>query len=101
MSKDLEDFYKQYSSRITEIDDTPLFATGTFGEFRMLTIEEYEKLVNENKILAKALELAVADKCKFENALLSTSLGITNGEVAVPKKEQWYLEQAEKEMANG
>ena len=58
MSKEIEEFYKQYSARITEIDDTPLFATGTFGEFRMLTIEEYEKLVRENKILAKALELA-------------------------------------------
>lgn len=62
MSKEIEEFYKQYSARITEIDDTPLFATGTFGEFRMLTIEEYEKLVRENKILAKALELA----CKEE-----------------------------------
>lgn len=46
----------------------------------------------------KALELAVADKCKFENALLSTSLGFINGKVAVPKKEQWYLEQAKESI---
>ena len=71
-------------------------------QYRKITKDmQIRKLTHENKILAKALELAVADKCKFENALLSTSLGITNGEVAVPKKEQWYLEQAEKEMANG
>ena len=66
MSKEIEEFYKQYYARITEIDDTPLFATGTFGEFRMLTIEEYEKLVRENKILAKALELACEGVKYFE-----------------------------------
>ena len=52
---------------------------------------------NQLAITEKALELAVKDKCKFENALLSTSLGIAGGKVAVPKKEQYYIEQA-KEM---
>ena len=55
-------------------------------------------LQSQLTITQKALELAVVDKCKFENALLSTSLGIAGGKVAVPKKEQWYLEQAEKEV---
>ena len=53
---------------------------------------------NQLAITKKALELAVKDKCKFENALLSTSLGIAGGKVAVPKKEQWYIEQAENEL---
>lgn len=60
--------------------------------------EDIKALKDELWLYKKALTLAVVDKCKFENALLSTSLGITGGEVAVPKKEQWYLEQAEKEM---
>ena len=46
----------------------------------------------------KALELAVADKCKFENEWLSMVVGMPNGKLLVPKKEQWYLEQAEKEL---
>lgn len=53
------------------------------------------------KILQKALELAVADKCKFENEWLSMVVGMPNGKLLVPKKEQWYLEQAEKEINNG
>ena len=56
-----------------------------------------KSLHKEIKELKKALELAVKDKCKFENALLSTSLGIAGSKVAVPKKEQYYIEQA-KEM---
>ena len=48
------------------------------------------------KILQKALELAVADKCKFENEWLSMVVGMPNGKLLVPKREQWYLEQAEK-----
>ena len=44
MNKELEEFYKQYSARITELDDTPLFATGTFGTFRILSIEEYDNI---------------------------------------------------------
>ena len=55
---------------------------------------------NQLAIIEKALELAVKDKCKFENALLSTSLGIAGGKVAVPKKEQYYIEQAKEMLGN-
>ena len=55
---------------------------------------------NQLAIIEKALELAVKDKCKFENALLSTSLGIAGGKVAVPKKEQYYIEQAKELLGN-
>lgn len=58
-------------------------------------------LKHENKLLSKALELAVADKCKFENEWLSMIVGMPNGKLLVPKKEQWYLEQAQKEMRDG
>ena len=59
-----------------------------------------EDLQKQLAITEKALELAVKDKCKFENALLSTSLGIAGGKVAVPKKEQYYIEQAKEMLGN-
>ena len=59
-----------------------------------------ERLEKQLAITQKALELAVKDKCKFENALLSTSLGIAGGKVAVPKKEQYYIEQAKEMLGN-
>lgn len=69
------------------------------------TIEEYIKTENErlkplNHQLAvkdKALELAIADKCKAENMIAESIVG-KGAKVSVPKKEQWYLEQAEKEL---
>ena len=71
-------------------------------------VEEYKEIADNTiemyaekcKALEKALELAVADKCKFENALLSTALGNVGAKVAVPKKEQWYLEQAKEMLEN-
>ena len=62
--------------------------------------KEIQQLKQQLTITEKALELAVADKCKFENALLSTSLGIAGGKVAVPKKEQYYIEQAKEMLGN-
>lgn len=59
-----------------------------------------KNLQSQLAITQKALELAVKDKCKFENSLLSTSLGITGGKVAVPKKEQYYIEQAKEMLEN-
>lgn len=61
---------------------------------------ELKDLQKQLAITEKALELAVKDKCKFENALLSTSLGIAGGKVAVPKKEQYYIEQAKEMLEN-
>ena len=61
---------------------------------------DIERLEKQLAITKKALELAVKDKCKFENALLSTSLGIAGGKVAVPKKEQYYIEQAKEMLGN-
>lgn len=49
----------------------------------------------------KALKLCVADKCKLENELLSKELGVENAKFSVPKKEQWYKEQAERSIKNG
>ena len=67
---------------------------------QMVSAKEITKLHKELAITEKALKLAVADKCKYENALVSTSLGFINGKVAVPKKEQWYLEKAKEMMGN-
>ena len=39
----------------------------------------------------------VNDKCKAENIIAESIVG-KGAKVAVPKKEQWYLEQAEKEV---
>ena len=62
--------------------------------------QQITDLQHEKEVIQKALELAVADKCNFENALLSTSLGIVGGKVAVPKKEQYYIEQAKEMLEN-
>lgn len=69
----------------------------TKAELKMVLDDHAHRLA----ITEKALEMAVADKCKFENALLSKELGVENVKLSVPKKELWYKEQAEKEMMNG
>lgn len=62
-------------------------------------MEEYIlELKNQLLLTEKALELCVADKCKFENAWLKEFLKVDDAKMVVPKKEQWYLEQAQKEM---
>ena len=48
-------------------------------------------------ILQLALSKAVNDKCKAENIIAESIVG-KGAKVAVPKKEQWYLEQAKKEL---
>ena len=55
MSKEIDEFYKQYSARIMELDDTPLFASGTFGTFKILSVEEYEKMQKQIETLEKQL----------------------------------------------
>ena len=47
MSKELDEYYKMCSYRITEIDDTPLVKVMEGGRFKMLSIEEYEELTNK------------------------------------------------------
>lgn len=50
-------------------------------------------------VLERALELAVSDKCKYENLMVEGIVG-KGAKVAVPKKEQWYKEQAESDIKN-
>ena len=87
--KELEDLVIEYKNklyrRLDQVDNL---------------IKENQQLKQQLAITEKALELAVKDKCKFENALLSTSLGIAGGKVAVPKKEQYYIEQAKEILEN-
>lgn len=47
----------------------------------------------------KALELAVNDKCYAENCIAESFIG-KGAKVRVPKKEQWYLEQAKEMLEN-
>ncbi len=63
----------------------------------ILGFQEYEK---EIAILERALTMAVEVKCTFENAFFSTVLGNEDLKLVVPKKEQWYKEQAKKEIDN-
>ena len=69
---------------------------------KYIDIEYFGRKITEKDLqiekLKKALKLAVADKCDFENKYLSIVLGIGNGKVIVPKKEQWYLEKAKEMM---
>lgn len=72
-----------------------------------LALNDYSALLNqvfeekETKIavLERALELAVSDKCKYENLMVEGIVG-KGAKVAIPKKEQWYKEQAESEIKN-
>lgn len=87
--------------RLDEIHKKLLKKDREIEKYKRVYVNTNNRLIEKDKqilILEKALELAVADKCKFENALLSTSLGFINGKVAVPKKEQWYLEKAKEMM---
>ena len=47
MSKELDEVYKRYSARITEMDDTPLVKVMDGGKFKMLSIEEYEEMTSK------------------------------------------------------
>lgn len=56
MSKEIDELCEQYSARIMELDDEPLFATGTFGTFKMLSVEEYEEIQKQISVLEKQRE---------------------------------------------
>lgn len=60
-------------------------------------LEYISDLQHRLKVAEKALSKAVNDKCKAENIIAESIVG-KGAKVAVPKKEQWYLEQSEKEL---
>lgn len=60
--------------------------------------EKTLELYKENTILKKALELAVNDKCDFENGYYGLLLETENVKVSVPKREQFYIEQAKESI---
>lgn len=60
---------------------------------------ELKGIYHKAHVLEKALSLAVEDKLKFENQFLKYTLGLEGDvKIAVPKKETYYIEQAEKEL---
>lgn len=59
--------------------------------------EQIINLQHQLDVSEKALTKAVNDKCEAENIIAESLVG-KGAKVAVPKKEQWYLEQAEKEI---
>ena len=60
-------------------------------------LEYISNLQHRLEVAEKALSKAVNDKSKAENIIAESIVG-KGAKVAVPKKEQWYLEQAEKEI---
>ena len=60
-------------------------------------LEYISDLQHRLEVVGKALSKAVNDKCKAENFIAECVVG-EGAKVAVPKKEQWYLEQAENEV---
>lgn len=60
-------------------------------------LEYISDLQHRLKVTEIALSKAVNDKCKAENIIAESIVG-KGAKVAVPKKEQWYLEQVEKEV---
>jgi len=61
-------------------------------------VKEYEEQKERIKTLELALKLAVEEKCKFENEYLKNVFDGEKVEILCPKKEQWFIEQAEKEL---
>lgn len=59
--------------------------------------EQIVDLQHQLDVTKKALSKAVKDKCKAENIIAESLVG-KGSKIAVPKKEQWYLEQAEREL---
>ena len=53
MGKEIDELYKQYSARMMELDDTPLFASGTFGTLMISSVEEYDKMQKQISVLEK------------------------------------------------
>lgn len=61
--------------------------------------EQIADLQHKLKVAEIALSKAVKDKCKAENIIAESLVG-KGAKVAVPKKEQWYLEQAKEMLEN-
>ena len=59
--------------------------------------KEIANIQHRLKVTEKALTKAVNDKCFAEDIIAESFVG-KGAKVAVPKKEQWYLEQADKEV---
>lgn len=60
-------------------------------------LEYVSNLQHRLDVAEKALTKAVNDKCKAENIIAESFVG-KGAKIAVPKKEQWYLEEAEREF---
>lgn len=76
-----------------DIYDEPHLLSDKREHWQEITIAEGD-LEKEIAVLKKALELAVNDKCDFENAYYGSLLEEGNVKIAIPKREQWYLEKA-------
>ncbi len=73
------------------------FVTLINNEFVSTLKRNTAELQRQLNVAKKALKMAVADKCKAENIIAESLVG-KGAKVAIPKKEQWYLEQAESEL---
>lgn len=67
------------------------------GRLLPQVLQYISDLQHRLEVAEKALSKAVNDKCKAENIIAESIVG-KGAKVAVPKKEQWYLEQSEKEI---
>lgn len=63
-------------------------------------IKEGNEIKSQLELTGKALQLAVKDKCKFENKWFCEVTGFENAELVVPRKEQYYLERAKEILKN-
>lgn len=68
------------------------------GKFQDMQHQALKYMV-ERDILKKALELAVYDKCKIENELLTEQFGAET-KLLNPYKEKYYLEKAKEIISN-
>lgn len=95
-------------SNLSEIITTLGKVEDVLEKYGIENAEELDKLIHHKdkkitdlqhrlEVAEKALTKAVNDKCEAENIIVESFVG-KGAKAAVPKKEQWYLEQAEREL---
>lgn len=90
---------EEYSEAENELDtyDDPVKLVMEYRVSEKHKDKQISDLQHRLKVAEKALTKAVNDKCFAEDIIAESFVG-KGAKVAVPKKEQWYLEQAEKEV---
>lgn len=99
MSKELDEFYKKYSARIIEMDDTPLVKVMDGGKFKLLSIEEYEQMITKiSDLEAKLAEYNEYFKC-FSCKDFNEFKDFISTFMLTPHEEQTLIRELKQQLA--